>query len=109
MLKKLIYVLYALWVALAIVLKIVFGASWWVALSWLWLPLSILLSLSLIVYSFIGIGNRLRIKEANKIPDACDICLHKKTASLTGNDCLGVQMGEKPNSLCGYYKRHLGK
>ena len=51
------YILYGLWVVLSILAKILLHASWWVALSWLWLPLAVILIVSLGLTASVDIGS----------------------------------------------------
>lgn len=110
--KKICYALYGLWIVSAIVLKILGLVSWWVATSWLWMPLAMVLTFLVGVNLAVGIGNRLKRKEEEKIPDSCEVCLFGKTKEYAENGhCLGETLDpEHPyGTLCKCYKRHLGK
>lgn len=110
--KKICYALYGLWIVSAIVLKILGLVSWWVATSWLWFPLAMVLTFLVGVNLAVGIGNRLKRKEEEKIPDSCEVCLFGKTKEYAENGhCLGETLDpEHPyGTLCKCYKRHLGK
>lgn len=110
--KKICYALYGLWIVSAIVLKIIGLVSWWVATSWLWFPLAMVLTFLVEVNLAVGIGNRLKRKEEAKIPDSCEVCLFGKTKEYAENGhCLGETLDpEHPyGTLCKCYKRHLGK
>lgn len=110
--KKICYALYGLWIVSAIVLKILGLVSWWVATSWLWFPLAMVLTFLVGVNLAVGIGNRLKRKEEEKIPDSCEVCLFGKTKEYAENGhCLGETLDpDHPyGTLCKCYKRHLGK
>jgi len=109
--KKICYALYGLWIVSAIVLKIL-GLSWWVATSWLWMPLAMVLTFLVGVNLAVGIGNRLKRKEEDAIPDSCQTCLFGHTKEYAENGkCLGCTMDENHEfgTLCAAYKRHIAK
>lgn len=110
--KKICYALYGLWIVSAIVLKILGLVSWWVATSWLWMPLAMVLTFLVGVNLAVGIGNRLKRKEEDAIPDSCDVCLFGQTKEYADNNkCLGCTMDENHEfgTLCPAYKRHIAK
>lgn len=108
--KQICYILYVLWMLSAVVLKILGLVSWWVATSWLWMPLAMVLTFLVGVNLAVGIGNRLKRKEEAKIPDSCEVCLFGKTKEYAeGGKCLGETLNEECHygTLCSCYKRHL--
>lgn len=108
--KKVSYIIFALWVVVAIALKIVGVVSWWVATSWIWLPLAIAFTIVLAISVSVEIGNKLKKKEERKIPDSCDTCLFGQAMQYSeSGKCLGETMDEehKFGELCGCYKRHI--
>lgn len=110
--KKICYALYGLWIVSAIVLKILGLVSWWVATSWLLFPVAMVLTFLVGVNLAVGIGNRLKRKEEDAIPDSCQTCLFGHTKEYAENGkCLGETLDpEHPyGTLCKFYKRHLGK
>ena len=110
--KQICYILYGLWVVLAVVLKILGLVSWGVATSWAWMPFAMLLTFLVGVNLVVAIGQRLKRKEESKIPDSCDVCLFAQTAKYAENGkCLGCTMDENHQfgTLCPAYKRHIAK
>lgn len=102
------YIIYGLWVVLSILAKILLHASWWVALSWLWLPLAVILVVSLGLTASVDIGKWLKIREVKKTPNTCENCLFGKTSKFDDEDkCLGEKLDEaiKRPTLCKYYRR----
>ena len=104
------YIIYALWVVLAIVAKIL-GASWWVALSPIWFPVGVIFVILLGLKLSVDIGKHLKRKQAKADPDSCENCLFGKTASYNPDgNCMGESLDEgirRPH-LCKFYKRHRG-
>ena len=68
------YIVYALWVILAIVAKIL-GASWWVALSPIWFPVGVIFVILLGLKISVDVGKILKRKKAKADPDSCENCL----------------------------------
>ena len=102
------YILYALWVILAIVAKIL-GASWWVALSPIWFPVGVTVCIILGLTLSVDIGKFLKRKKAKADPETCENCLFGKTAEFTKKDkCMGESLDEgiKRPHLCKFYQRH---
>lgn len=107
--KIIAYTLYALWALTSIVLKILGLVSWWVATSFLWIPLSIILTIIVGINVSVWIGSKLKAREESKIPDGCEACLFGQTRIYADEQkCLGEVMDEKNTygTLCPYYKRH---
>ena len=67
------YIVYALWVILAIVAKIL-GASWWVALSPIWFPVGVIFVILLGLQISVDVGKILKRKKAKADPDSCENC-----------------------------------
>ena len=108
--KKLTYILFAVWVVVALALKIFAGASWWLATSWLWIPLGVALSIALVVFGSVDIGGFIKKREDGKIPDTCENCLFNHTKQYDENGvCLGDAMKaeHKEGEVCQYYRRHI--
>lgn len=102
--------MYVVWMVSAIVLKIFGLVSWWVATSWLWFPLAMILCFIVFINLSVIIGQKIRIKEESKIPDSCETCLFGQTAKYAENGkCLGCTMDEEHEfgKLCKAYKRHI--
>jgi len=105
------YIIMALWAVLAILAKILLGASWWVATSWVWLPLAIVLVLIVGLNFSVDIGKYLKIRAIKQNPDTCDNCLFGMTAQYDKEGkCLGETLDEsiKRPHLCKFYQRHRG-
>ena len=108
--KKLVYILFAIWVAAALALKLFVGASWWLATSWLWIPLGVALTIALAVFGSVDIGGFLKRREDAKIPSTCENCLFNYTKKYDSNGkCLGDAMKaeHKEGEVCQYYRRHI--
>lgn len=109
--KRLLIITYALWVIGAIVLKIYDLVGWWVATSWLWLPLAIVLTFVLGVFLVVALGDWLKRREEAKIPASCENCLFGITSEYADEGrCLGEVLGEgnvKQGTLCQHYKKHI--
>lgn len=106
------YLTYGLWVILAVLSKILLGASWWVALSPLWLPLAIVVTLLLGLQVSVDIGRTLKMRQRKADPDTCENCLFNKTAQFDKKEqCLGEHLDEniKRPHKCKFYQRHNGK
>lgn len=106
--KKTSYILYALWVIVAVLSKILLGASLWFALSWLWLPAAIALVIGFGLTLSIDIGKWLRVRERKKDPDTCENCLFGLTAEYDPEKkCLGEKLNAENHrpTLCKFYKR----
>lgn len=103
------YVLWVLWAVLAVLSKIFLGASWWVATSWVWLPLAITLVLFVGLNLSVDIGKWLKIRQIKATPNTCENCLFGLTAQYDENGkCLGETLDEsiKRPSVCKFHKRH---
>lgn len=107
--KKLVYSIAVAWVILASCSKFL-GASWWVALSWIWLPLGVALVIAIGLTLSVDLGKWLSERGAE--PDACENCLFGITAQFDKEGkCLGETLSEvngesiKRPALCKYYKR----
>lgn len=104
--KKVIYSIYSAWVILAVLSKILLGASWWIALSWLWLPLGVIVTLAFAVALSVKIGNVLKAKEDAKIPDTCENCLFGRTAEFTEDKkCLNETLGGTRGKVCSHFRK----
>ena len=104
------YIAYGVWIVSCIVASIL-GASWWVGLSWLWLPASIVFVIALALNASVDIGKWLKIREVKKTPNTCENCLFGKTASYSEEGkCMGETLDEgiKRPHLCKFYQRHRG-
>lgn len=102
------YVIYGLWIVLAILASIFLHASWWVGLSWLWIPASVILVIVLGLNASVDIGKWLKIREIKKTPNTCENCLFGKTSKFDSDDqCLGEKLDETIHrpTLCKYYRR----
>lgn len=111
--KKVIICLYVLWAVLAISSLFLWG-NWWVATSFLWIPLSVVVSVAF--YSVVGsmvISKREARAEANEEP-SCKNCLFGVSADLINatrkegeqEQCLGEKVyGAKKGILCSHYMR----
>jgi hypothetical protein len=102
------YVIMGLWAVLAILAKILLGASWWVATSWIWLPLAIVAVLMFGLNLSVDIGKYLKIRAIKQNPDTCDNCLFGMTAQYDKEGkCLGETLDEsiKRPSVCKFHKR----
>lgn len=105
------YIIMALWAVLAILAKILLGASWWVATSWIWLPLAIVLVLIVGLNFSVDVGKFLKIRQIKNTPNTCENCLFGLTARYDENGkCLGETLDEsiKRPHLCKFYQRHRG-
>lgn len=101
------YIIYALWVILAIVAKIL-GASWWVALSPIWFPVGVIFVILLGLNLSVDIGKFLKIRQIKNTPNTCENCLFGMTAQYDENGkCLGETLDEsiKRPSVCKFHKR----
>lgn len=110
--KQICYILYALWIVSAIVLKILGCVGWLVATSWLWFPLAMVLCFLTFVNLAVWIGQRAKEKEEAKIPDTCENCLFGHTKEYAENSkCLGCTLDESHEfgTLCPQYKRHIAR
>lgn len=110
--KIICYTMYALWAVAAIVLKILGLVSWWVATSFVWLPLGIVLSVLTFINFSVFVGRKLKESEDAKIPDSCQTCLFGVTKEYAENGkCLGETLneGHEYGKLCSCYKRHLNR
>lgn len=108
MLKIILYAMWGLWAVLAVLAKILLGASWWVATSWLWLPLAVIFVAMLFLNVSVDIGKALKIREENKLPKECDNCLFGIAAQYDKDGkCLGETLDEtiKRPKVCRLYKR----
>lgn len=114
--RKGIFIVWFAWLALGIILKIYDKVGTWMgALSALWFPLAVGVSLIGGLLLIASIGARLKKREEKKTPDACENCLFGSTCdlinSMRGEDeekvkCIGEEKGvsTRPN-LCEYYIR----
>ena len=103
------YIIMALWAVLAILAKILLGASWWVATSWVWLPLAIVLVLIVGLNFSVDVGKYLKIRQVKNNPPSCENCLFGMTAQYDEHGkCLGETLDEsiKRPSVCKFHKRH---
>ena len=101
------YIAYGVWVILCIVAKIL-GASWWVATSCVWLPVAVILTVTLGLTASVDIGKWLKIRQIKKTPNSCENCLFGKTAKFDAEDkCLGEKLEETIHrpTVCKYYRR----
>lgn len=107
--NKLPYILYGLWAVLAILSKILLGASWWVATSFLWIPAAVIFSVLLGLSASVEIGKWLKIRQVKADPNSCDNCLFGHTAQYDKEGkCLGENVDESVHRphLCKFYQRH---
>lgn len=107
--KNTFFISYALWVVGAITLKIVGWVSWWVATSWLWLPLAIIITLGTFIFGAAKIGDRLKARQEAKIPNTCANCLFSETRKFDADGkCLGEKLseGHTYGTICGHYRRY---
>jgi len=102
------YIAYGVWIVSCLVLAILGLVSWWVGLSWLWLPASILFVIALALNASVDIGKWLKIRQVKKTPSTCDNCLFGKTSKFDADDkCLGEKLDETIHrpTTCKYYRR----
>lgn len=102
------YIIYGVWVILSVLAKIFLHASWWVGLSWLWLPAAIIFVLVVGLNASVDIGKWLKIRQIKKTPNTCENCLFGQTAKFDADgQCLGEKLEEtiKRPTLCKYYRR----
>lgn len=108
--RKISFIVYGLWIAAGLVLKIYGLVSWFVALSWLWFPLAMLV----VVITFLNlsavIGRKIKEKEDAKIPDSCEVCLFGQSAGYAENGkCLGCTLNPEWEfgHVCEFYNRNI--
>ena len=113
--RRLSYVLWGVWLLAGIVLKILGLISWWAATSALWIPLGGVISFGAIIFLTADIGNYLKRKREEKIPNECGNCLFGKTTDLINASrkegeekalCIGEKLcGATRGVVCQYYTR----
>lgn len=109
--RKTSYIIFGLWVIVAVLSKILLDTSWWIALSWLWLPLAVAFVVVFGLSLSVDIGKLLRRRQAEAEPDRCANCLFGQTAEYDKHGkCLGENLDETIHrpTLCKFYKRHEG-
>lgn len=108
--KKLIYIVYGLWVFISLLAKILGWTGWGFALSWLWFPLGIILTVAFGITLSVQIGDRVKKNIESSVPKTCDNCLFGETAKYDKNGkCLGEALDDnikKGEKACSYYKRN---
>lgn len=106
--RKTFFITYALWVAASITLKILGFVGWWVALSWLWFPLAIIVTFGTFIFGAAKVGDRLKEKQEAKMPKNCENCLFSETRKFDADGkCLGEKLveGHTFGSVCEHYRR----
>lgn len=111
--RRITYVVWALWLIVGIGLKIIAGVSWWLALSALWFPLAVYLSVTgaMVVIADIGARKETKIHE----PETCANCLFGQTCDIINSvkqegeeqaHCIGERIGNaERGKVCEYYQR----
>ena len=111
--RRITYVVWALWLIVGIGLKIIVGVSWWLALSALWFPLAVYLSVTgaMVVIADIGARKETKIHE----PETCANCLFGQTCDIINSvkqegeeptRCIGERIGNaERGKVCEYYQR----
>lgn len=107
--KYITYSLYGLWAVVAILLKILAGASWWLATSFIWFPLLVVIVLLVGLQLSLDIGRIMQIRKAEKEEKekSCENCLFNWGAKYANDDkCLGEKMDENHHrpKVCPYHK-----
>lgn len=104
--KYTIFIPYALWAIVCIVLKIM-GASWWLGTSFLWLPAGVALSALTIIYGAALWGARLKEEKRKKEKPTCGNCLYEKVRDILKEEqCLGEKNEQvKTDGICPYWMR----
>lgn len=113
--RRLSYILWGVWLLGGIILKILGLVSWWVATSAIWIPLGGAIAFGAIIFLTADIGNYLKRKREEKIPNECGNCLFGKTADLINASrgegeekaqCIGEKVGGATRGVvCPYYQR----
>lgn len=113
--RRITYVVWALWLIVGIGLKIIAGVSWWLALSALWFPLAVYLSVTGAMVVVADIGERTRKKTKIHEPETCGNCLFGQTCDIINSvkqegeertRCIGERIGNaERGKVCEYYQR----
>lgn len=98
--NKIVYALYGVWALTCILLKSFGIGSWWLATSFIWLPIAIILVVIMAVMITTDIAKKQ--KDKNTPPPSCENCLFRKTMELSGDEqCLGEKLGiPKKDGVC---------
>lgn len=102
------YIIWGVWAVLAILAKIFLGVSWWVATSFLWFPLGVVVVLLVGLNLSVDIGKALKIRAAKADPDTCENCIFGRTAKFDPQGkCMGESLDEtiKRPHKCKFYQR----
>lgn len=105
--KTTFYCIWVAWAVLAILSEILLHTGWWVATSWIWLPLAVVLTAVVSLNASVDLGRWLKAKQEKEIPKTCDNCLFGLTAQYdTDKRCLGETLDEsiKRPKVCKYHK-----
>lgn len=108
--RKITYVVWALWLAVGIGLKIIVGVSWWLALSALWFPLAVYLSVTGVMVVIADLGERKKVKIHTQ--PSCANCLFGQTCDILQAikpdekaQCIGERIGNaERGKVCEYYQ-----
>ena len=115
--RKVTDIIWGLWLVAGIALKILGLVGWGVALSAIWLPIGVVTALGFVIFITADIGDRMKKREDEKIPDTCGTCLFGKTCDLINSTkkegeekekCMGERIGGATRgTLCPYYERSI--
>lgn len=106
--KKVVYLVYALWAVLAVLSKIFLGTSWFVATSFIWLPLGVVFTIFLFLRFSVDLGNRMKRKLEKKETPTCENCLFGKVSQYDPDKrCLGEAMDENIHrpKVCKFHRK----
>ena len=94
-----------------IVLKIFGLVGWWVATSFIWFPIGVVLSISFLMALTADMGKWLKKRKESKIIPSCENCLFNHTKEvLKDEECLGEQNhAEKKDGKCPYWTKYEGR
>lgn len=109
--RKTIYIIYALWVAIAITLGIIFKNPY-ILLSPIILPALVVITIAVLFMAFVDLATLKKKREDAKIEDSCEICLFNETSKYSEEKkCMGCVLDEnhKFGEMCPYYSRHIPK
>lgn len=99
---------YSALVVAGIVLGIFKVLKWWVALSPIWFPVAVGVSLFFMMFIAMYIGDRIKAKYEEEFVPNCANCLFNHTKEITHSEqCLGEKMKAEINAdgICSFYER----